>query len=138
MKKMIMKIEEQLNVANRTVISGIAEPYKMPSLIVIDNKIQRVKGYSTCSKKPYISIEIERTDKDLIGKTIVEFDGEYDPPPPKVIENPTMEDYEKAVALLKKYGRMDLIDELNKPKELRSLKDDTNTIEDLLRSESKD
>ena len=65
-----MKIEKQLNIKDRTLIAGIPEYDVIPSHIEVDGHRFAVIGTSLGIQPPFISLEIERTDIHLEGKTI--------------------------------------------------------------------
>lgn len=66
-----MNIEKQLNLENRTLILGVPKYNAIPETIMIDDKPYKVIGISAGAKPPFVSMEIERTDKKLTGKTAV-------------------------------------------------------------------
>lgn len=63
-----MKIEQQLNLSDRTLILGIPEFDAMPQRLGIGNSVYAVMGISLGTKPPYMSLEIEKTTKNLIGE----------------------------------------------------------------------
>ena len=65
-----MKIEKQLNIKDRTLLSGVAEYDTIPDAVSVDGNRYKVIGTSYGVKLPYISLEIEKTDNDLEGKEI--------------------------------------------------------------------
>lgn len=65
-----MKIEKQLNIQDRTLLSGIAEYDAIPDTISVGGNSYKVIGTSYGVKLPYISLEIEKTGNDLEGKEI--------------------------------------------------------------------
>ena len=65
-----MKVEMQMNMADRTLLLGIPEYNLIPKVIKTQKGTFLVFGCSVGVKPPYISLEIERTDHDLIGKNI--------------------------------------------------------------------
>ena len=66
-----MNIEKQLNLDSRTLILGVPKYNAIPNTILIDDKPYKVIGISVGAKPPYMSMEIERTDKKLTGKMAV-------------------------------------------------------------------
>ena len=64
-----MKIENQMNIADRTLLSGVAKHDSIPEKIEVDGEFFKVIGTSYGVPLPYISIEIEKTNKNLVGKT---------------------------------------------------------------------
>lgn len=65
-----MTIKKQLNLLDRTLILGVCNFDKIPDIIVCKNQEIKVIGVSHGIKLPYISLEIEKTNLDLIGKKI--------------------------------------------------------------------
>ena len=65
-----MKIEKQLNIKDRTLLSGVAEYDAIPDAVSVDGNSYKVIGTSYGVKLPYISLEVEKTDNDLEGKEI--------------------------------------------------------------------
>ena len=66
-----MKIEQQTNMNDRTILLGIPEYDTIPSKIAIDDNYFNVLGVSLGTKPPYLSLEIQKTDMMLKGKEIV-------------------------------------------------------------------
>lgn len=62
-----MKIEQQLNLNDRTLILGIPEFDAIPQRLRIGNSDFTVMGISVGTKPPYMSLEIEKTTKNLIS-----------------------------------------------------------------------
>jgi hypothetical protein len=62
-----MKIEQQLNLNDRTLILGIPEFDVIPQRLRIGNSDFTVIGISVGTKPPYMSLEIEKTTKNLIS-----------------------------------------------------------------------
>ena len=65
-----MKIGKQLNIENRTLPAGQPQFDIIPNTVEIDKKVYTVLGVSQGIKLPYMSIEIERTEKELVGYDI--------------------------------------------------------------------
>lgn len=63
-----MKIEQQLNMKDRTLLLGKPDYNIIPNNVSVDENTFKVIGISCGVKLPYISIEIEKTDLELIGK----------------------------------------------------------------------
>ena len=66
----IMKIEQQLNIDDRTLLLGKPEYDVIPKTIQIDDIEYRVIGLSHGVKPPFVSLEIEKTDKNLKEKNV--------------------------------------------------------------------
>lgn len=65
-----MKIENQMNIADRTLLSGVPKYDSIPEKVSVDGKDFKVIGTSYGVPFPFMSIEIEKTSANLIGKTI--------------------------------------------------------------------
>lgn len=65
-----MKIERQLNIKDRTLLLGIPNYDVIPKVVVADGHEVNVIGVSHGAKLPYMSLEVEKTAEDLVGKTI--------------------------------------------------------------------
>lgn len=63
-----MKIEKQLNIKDRTLLLGVPDFDVVPESIKIDNAVYKVIGISHGVKPPFLSIEIEKTENELVGK----------------------------------------------------------------------
>ena len=63
-----MKFEQQLNINDRTLILGKPEYDVIPKTIQIDDIGYRVIGLSHGVKPPFVSLEIEKTEKNLNEK----------------------------------------------------------------------
>lgn len=70
MKMFSMKIEQQMNMVDRTLLLGVPEYDIIPKEISIDKDKYKVIGVSHGVKLPYMSLEIENTSKELKGKEI--------------------------------------------------------------------
>lgn len=66
-----MKIESQLNISDRTLLAGQPGFTKIPKNITIDGDKYKVLGVSGGANLPFMSLEIERTNKQLIDKTAI-------------------------------------------------------------------
>ena len=66
-----MEIKGQLNISDRTLLSGIPLYDSIPKHISCENKTYNVIGISYGISPPYISLEIEKTKDNLIGKKII-------------------------------------------------------------------
>lgn len=64
-----MKINKQMNMQDRTLISGEPTFDSIPSMIIIDSKEYKVLGVSQGVKLPFVSLEIERAESNLENKT---------------------------------------------------------------------
>lgn len=67
-----MKIEQQMNIKDRTLLLGIPEYNAIPGRVSANGNSFNVIGVSNGIKPPYMSLEIEKTDNELIGQTIQE------------------------------------------------------------------
>lgn len=65
-----MKIEKQLNIKDRTLLAGIPEYDAIPQKIYVEGLELGVIGTSYGVKPPFVSLEVEKTNIDLIGKMI--------------------------------------------------------------------
>lgn len=65
-----MKIDKQLNIQDRTLLLGVPDYDIIPKEILVDGNKYGVIGVSLGVKPPYLSLEIEKTDSKLEGKTI--------------------------------------------------------------------
>lgn len=65
-----MKIEKQLNIPDRTLLLGQPNERVVPESVSVDGHTFKVLGLSLGAKLPFISLEIEKTNIDLVGKTI--------------------------------------------------------------------
>lgn len=63
-----MKIDQQLNIKDRTLLLGVPEYDEIPDVIFVEKQRFHVIGVSSGSKLPYLSLEIEKTADDLTGK----------------------------------------------------------------------
>lgn len=63
-----MKIEQQLSLNDRTLILGIPEFDAIPQRLKIGDSDFAVIGISVGTKPPYMSLEIEKTTKNLKGE----------------------------------------------------------------------
>lgn len=63
-----MKIDKQLNIADRTLLGGVATYDVMPNEIQVNHKPYKVIGLSYGVKSPMISLEIEKTENILQGQ----------------------------------------------------------------------
>lgn len=66
-----MKVEQQMNMLDRTLLLGIPEYDNIPKEISVDDKKHKVIGISMGAKQPYMSLEIEKTEEQLKGKIIL-------------------------------------------------------------------
>lgn len=62
-----MIVEKQLNIKDRTLILGIPNNGAIPSNVTCNNVKFGVIGMSYGALPPYVSLEIEKTDTDLVG-----------------------------------------------------------------------
>lgn len=67
-----MKVEQQMNINDRTLLLGVPQYDVFPKTIFVDEKEFVVIGSSFGVKLPYLSLEIERTTDNLVGKTLVQ------------------------------------------------------------------
>lgn len=65
-----MKIEKQLNIKDRTLLLGKPQTRVVPDSVSVEGNVFKVVGTSLGVTPPYISLEIERTEIDLVGKII--------------------------------------------------------------------
>ena len=65
-----MKIEKQLNIKDRTLLLGQAKESVVPEVVSVDGHTFKVLGRSLGVKPPFVSLEIEKANIDLTGKTI--------------------------------------------------------------------
>jgi len=65
-----MNIEKQLNIKDRTLLLGKTKESVIPEVVSVDGHTFKVLGRSLGVKSPFISLEIEKTNIDLVGKTI--------------------------------------------------------------------
>ena len=63
-----MKIDKQLNIADRTLVGGVATYDVVPNEIQVNHKHYKVIGLSYGVKPPMISLEIEKTENVLQGQ----------------------------------------------------------------------
>ena len=66
-----MKVEAQFNIADRTLLAGRPGFTEIPKMIIIDGNEYKVFGVSQGIKLPFISLEIEKTDKQLTNKIAI-------------------------------------------------------------------
>ena len=69
-----MKIEKQLNLKDRSLLLGFAEFKTIPEYIIVGNTKYKIIGLSSGVKLPYISVEIERINENLVGKIVMSDD----------------------------------------------------------------
>lgn len=67
-----MKIEKQMNIEDRTLLLGIPEAFVFPDSVCVDDKNYKVIGITMGCPVPFLSLEIEKTNSDLVGKIIRE------------------------------------------------------------------
>lgn len=67
-----MQIEHQMNINDRTLLLGIPEYDVIPKKVSSENDKYKVIGISQGVKLPYMSLEIEKTTIDLVGKEITD------------------------------------------------------------------
>lgn len=65
-----MKIEKQLNIKDRTLVLGKPDYDAVPKTVLLGDESFSVIGLSHGVKPPFVSLEIEKTDIDLVGKTL--------------------------------------------------------------------
>ena len=65
-----MKVEKQLNIADRSLILGIPSYDSIPKVVSAANEKINVIGVSLGAKPPFMSLEIEKISFDLVGKTV--------------------------------------------------------------------
>lgn len=63
-----MIIEKQMNLNDRTLILGTPDYKTIPETVMIEKTAHKVIGISAGAKPPYMSLEIEKTEENLIGK----------------------------------------------------------------------
>ena len=64
-----MKIAIQWNIKDRTLIGGVGKCDAFPNEVKINGKIYKVLGVPYGVSKPYVSLEIEKTNDNLQGLT---------------------------------------------------------------------
>ena len=62
-----MKIERQLNIKDRTLLLGVPKYDAIPESVEIEGKQHKVIGISHGVKPPFVSLEIEKTSKEVTG-----------------------------------------------------------------------
>ena len=62
-----MKIERQLNIKDRTLLLGVPKYDAIPKSIEIEGKQYKVIGISHGVRPPFVSLEIEKTSKEVVG-----------------------------------------------------------------------
>ena len=67
-----MKIREQVNIQDSTLLAGEGEYDHVADNVIIDGKKYTVLGLSLGVLPPMISLEIEKTDDKLTGSVISE------------------------------------------------------------------
>lgn len=67
-----MKVEKQMNIKDRTLLLGLPKYDALPKVVHSNNERYKVIGVSSGVLPPYLSLEIERTTNNLIGKNITE------------------------------------------------------------------
>ena len=67
MKMFDMKIERQLDMKDRTLLLGVPRYDSIPEIVEIEGKRHKVIGVSHGVKPPFVSLEIERITKPVIG-----------------------------------------------------------------------
>ena len=67
-----MKIEKQLNLDDRTLLAGKPTFDSIPAYVEINNKTYKVIGRSMGIALPFISLEIEKSDDNLVGYYVKE------------------------------------------------------------------
>lgn len=65
-----MKIEKQLNITDRTLLLGKPNERIVPDSVSVDGNTFNVLGLSLGVQSPFVSLEIEKTNINLVGKTI--------------------------------------------------------------------
>lgn len=65
-----MQVEQQMNIKDRTLLLGVPKYDVIPKKIYADGKEFSVIGSSLGVKLPYLSLEIEKTTDNLVGKTL--------------------------------------------------------------------
>lgn len=65
-----MQVEQQMNIKDRTLLLGMPKYDVIPKTVFIDKKEFAVIGCSLGVKLPYLSLEIEKTTDNLVGKTL--------------------------------------------------------------------
>lgn len=65
-----MQVERTMDLNDRTLILGIPEYDVIPDVVFIGGKKYRVLGVSHGAKYPYMSLEIERSNKHLDGMIV--------------------------------------------------------------------
>ena len=66
----VMKVEKQMNIMERTFLLGVPDFDKIPKTIYVKNFNLTVLGTSYGVKLPYVSLEVELTNIDLVGEVI--------------------------------------------------------------------
>ena len=62
-----MKIERQLNIKDRTLLLGVPKFDVIPESVEIEGEKHKVIGISHGVKPPFVSLEIEKTTKEVSG-----------------------------------------------------------------------
>ena len=65
-----MTVEKQINLNDRTLLLGKPKFDKIPKQIVLKGKIINVLGISNGPVPPFISLEIEQIEDNVIGETL--------------------------------------------------------------------
>ena len=65
-----MKIEKQLNIKYRTLILGKPEFDAVPKAVLLNDEKFSVIDVSHGVRPPFMSLEIEKTELDLVCKTL--------------------------------------------------------------------
>lgn len=66
-----MKIDKQLNLQDRTLLLGEPNFNELPKIVYCGNVEYNVIGVSSGVPSPYISLEIEKEEANLVGKTLI-------------------------------------------------------------------
>lgn len=67
-----MTIKEQLNMGDRTLVLGIPTYDSIPKKILVKGSQLSVVGVSCGGKPPFLSLEIEKINYNVVGETIVD------------------------------------------------------------------
>ena len=65
-----MEVKSQLNISDRTLLSGVPYYDSIPEFVSFNGKRYKVIGISYGITPPFISLEIAKTEDKLTNKTI--------------------------------------------------------------------
>ena len=66
-----MIVENQMNLIDRTVVLGKPNFDKIPKKVKFQNRIINVKGISKGVAPPFLSLEIDKIEENLVGEMII-------------------------------------------------------------------